>query len=139
AATGWVILWLTLAVGGRRRAVIALFGAVAIGASLLGAIEWRRRDRPVAVVIADAAPIRAAPYGGASAAATVQGGGALLVGRDYGPWVEVRSEEHTSELQSRGHLVCRLLLEKKKKRLANLVGTQQQREVDGQRGVLHAC
>src|SRR5439155_25482008 len=28
--------------------------------------------------------------------------------------VQVRSEEHTSELQSRGHLVCRLLLEKKK-------------------------
>src|SRR5690625_2802288 len=28
----------------------------------------------------------------------------------------VRSEEHTSELQSRGHLVCRLLLEKKKTR-----------------------
>src|SRR2546422_1628479 len=29
--------------------------------------------------------------------------------------VEGRSEEHTSELQSRLHLVCRLLLEKKKK------------------------
>src|SRR5690625_5795079 len=29
--------------------------------------------------------------------------------------VKSRSEEHTSELQSRGHLVCRLLLEKKKK------------------------
>src|SRR5439155_5209977 len=29
--------------------------------------------------------------------------------------IELRSEEHTSELQSRGHLVCRLLLEKKKK------------------------
>src|SRR2546422_7544642 len=29
--------------------------------------------------------------------------------------LEVRSEEHTSELQSRLHLVCRLLLEKKKK------------------------
>src|SRR5690625_3748830 len=28
----------------------------------------------------------------------------------------VKSEEHTSELQSRGHLVCRLLLEKKKKK-----------------------
>src|SRR6266702_2777475 len=28
--------------------------------------------------------------------------------------VIARSEEHTSELQSRGHLVCRLLLEKKK-------------------------
>src|SRR5687768_18340048 len=29
---------------------------------------------------------------------------------------EARSEEHTSELQSRLHLVCRLLLEKKKKK-----------------------
>src|SRR3989442_12018176 len=28
----------------------------------------------------------------------------------------IRSEEHTSELQSRPHLVCRLLLEKKKKK-----------------------
>src|SRR6266508_3665431 len=32
------------------------------------------------------------------------------------PDARVRSEEHTSELQSRGHLVCRLLLEKKKKK-----------------------
>src|SRR5690625_6195771 len=33
----------------------------------------------------------------------------------WAEWVEeARSEEHTSELQSRGHLVCRLLLEKKK-------------------------
>src|SRR5690625_1523804 len=31
-----------------------------------------------------------------------------------------RSEEHTSELQSRGHLVCRLLLEKKNKRISIL-------------------
>src|SRR5690625_5021637 len=31
--------------------------------------------------------------------------------------LEQRSEEHTSELQSRGHLVCRLLLEKKKKKI----------------------
>src|SRR2546429_6483081 len=31
-------------------------------------------------------------------------------------WGDLRSEEHTSELQSRLHLVCRLLLEKKKKR-----------------------
>src|SRR5207253_9341776 len=30
--------------------------------------------------------------------------------------IVLRSEEHTSELQSRGHLVCRLLLEKKKKK-----------------------
>src|SRR2546422_4037874 len=33
--------------------------------------------------------------------------------RTAAPW-EGRSEEHTSELQSRLHLVCRLLLEKKK-------------------------
>src|SRR5690606_13764421 len=31
-----------------------------------------------------------------------------------GQWGDVRSEEHTSELQSRENLVCRLLLEKKK-------------------------
>src|SRR2546422_5524580 len=31
------------------------------------------------------------------------------------PVVQTRSEKHTSELQSRLHLVCRLLLEKKKK------------------------
>src|SRR5439155_5939666 len=33
---------------------------------------------------------------------------------NYSASEHVRSEEHTSELQSRGHLVCRLLLEKKK-------------------------
>src|SRR2546429_3218809 len=33
--------------------------------------------------------------------------------------LEKRSEEHTSELQSRLHLVCRLLLEKKKKQHRN--------------------
>src|SRR2546422_4530892 len=32
----------------------------------------------------------------------------------------MRSEEHTSELQSRLHLVCRLLLEKKKKKVVNV-------------------
>src|SRR3712207_7098363 len=34
--------------------------------------------------------------------------------------VEERSEEHTSELQSRQYLVCRLLLEKKKKKIKEL-------------------
>src|SRR5690349_22874396 len=33
----------------------------------------------------------------------------------YANHVQIRSEEHTSELQSRRDLVCRLLLEKKKK------------------------
>src|SRR5690625_6970002 len=42
-------------------------------------------------------------------------GGALIRKNVYeDPTLEEkRSEEHTSELQSRGHLVCRLLLEKK--------------------------
>src|SRR2546422_5083641 len=46
------------------------------------------------------------------------GRGGILKGalRRRGPW---RSEEHTSELQSRLHLVCRLLLEKKKKKKIN--------------------
>src|SRR2546422_4051782 len=34
--------------------------------------------------------------------------------------LDLRSEEHTSELQSRLHLVCRLLLEKKKKKTNNM-------------------
>src|SRR3712207_7703081 len=34
---------------------------------------------------------------------------------EYGYTYDTRSEEHTSELQSRQYLVCRLLLEKKKK------------------------
>src|SRR5260370_26127131 len=44
----------------------------------------------------------------------------LCAGADYkDPWTRdaaIRSEEHTSELQSHLNLVCRLLLEKKKKR-----------------------
>src|SRR5207253_7460385 len=39
----------------------------------------------------------------------------LVIPPRIGLSMELRSEEHTSELQSRGHLVCRLLLEKKKK------------------------
>src|SRR5207253_7321649 len=37
-----------------------------------------------------------------------------VAGRGDNVDADLRSEEHTSELQSRGHLVCRLLLEKKK-------------------------
>src|SRR5207253_6166364 len=39
---------------------------------------------------------------------------AVITMRANAALTRVRSEEHTSELQSRGHLVCRLLLEKKK-------------------------
>src|SRR5258705_10273725 len=54
--------------------------------------------------------------------------GVLLDPRDYGDasiWDrEERSEEHTSELQSLRHLVCRLLLEKKKKKTPQQPQTQ---------------
>ena len=92
-ATGWVLLWLSVAAGARRRIVLVLFGAVALGAGILGALEWWHRDQPLAVVIADGAPVLAAPYGGASATATIPAGGALLVGRSYGPWREVSRKD----------------------------------------------
>src|SRR3712207_7118451 len=52
----------------------------------------------------------------------VEGGEVVVVELDLGPLrhaeaeAQERSEEHTSELQSRQYLVCRLLLEKKKHR-----------------------
>src|SRR2546427_9573956 len=41
----------------------------------------------------------------------------LRLGLPLHPHAAARSEEHTSELQSQSNLVCRLLLEKKKKKL----------------------
>src|SRR3712207_7149432 len=58
--------------------------------------------------------------------------GALLLGHEHDvnavalPRAGARSEEHTSELQSRQYLVCRLLLEKKNK-LAHLEATLDRR------------
>src|SRR5947209_13795112 len=40
----------------------------------------------------------------------------IETGENREPGMSLRSEEHTSELQSRQYLVCRLLLEKKKKK-----------------------
>src|SRR5258708_33549910 len=56
----------------------------------------------------------------------VEAVGQIMVSRPIvvGPlvgWFLGRSEEHTSELQSPDHLVCRLLLEKKKKKNKKLV------------------
>src|SRR2546422_2337986 len=44
-----------------------------------------------------------------------------------GEAIATRSEEHTSELQSRLHLVCRLLLEKKKKKKTKNTQYEKQR------------
>src|SRR5689334_23652227 len=64
-------------------------------------IEARRDRLPLAVSIAR-------PYSADTFFVRV-------IGRGYPPPTN-RSEEHTSELQSQFHLVCRLLLEKKKKK-----------------------
>src|SRR5262245_63396636 len=49
-------------------------------------------------------------------------------------WKKSRSEEHTSELQSLRHLVCRLLLEKKKKKTIQTDGPLESRSGDKYRG-----
>src|SRR2546422_3011543 len=56
-----------------------------------------------------------------------------LAARSTSVCVRRRSEEHTSELQSRLHLVCRLLLEKKKKRsyTTSTAATRARRPVRG--------
>src|SRR5437870_8623837 len=71
----------------------------------------RRRRRSSAVSAPSPFPAGAGE-GGRGRAGAVGGGGA---GAGFGDAGAGRSEEHTSELQSRGHLVCRLLLEKKKR------------------------
>src|SRR2546425_1985837 len=53
----------------------------------------------------------------AGAAAPVSKEAALVYGDD----LDVRSEEHTSELQSLAYLVCRLLLEKKKENIRSCI------------------
>src|SRR5690625_6013703 len=52
------------------------------------------------------------PMAGREISGVIAARGDLFMGRP----LDRRSEEHTSELQSRGHLVCRLLLQKKKTR-----------------------
>src|SRR2546425_3883191 len=47
----------------------------------------------------------------------VQERGGLITRQDLAEYGLIRSEEHTSELQSLAYLVCRLLLEKKKKKI----------------------
>src|SRR5687768_17855291 len=59
---------------------------------------------------------RQIPFPGWDLPGVMTAGGVQALLKGHGV---VRSEEHTSELQSRLHLVCRLLLEKKKKILAN--------------------
>src|SRR3712207_8372108 len=70
-------------------------------------------SRPSIVVMRPPVPAPGAPSPGRCRAA-VPGGRGRRPGRPGERRRPARSEEHTSELQSRQYLVCRLLLEKKK-------------------------
>src|SRR5262245_49705413 len=73
----------------------------------------RRRRRQSAMLRSMTSPVRRSARTNHSRRA------ALIFGRARAPTWRQRSEEHTSELQSLRHLVCRLLLEKKKKNTNN--------------------
>src|SRR2546422_8018373 len=89
------------------------------------------RDVAVTGVQTCALPIsRAANRPGPSLSSPPHSGGPIARDRRRAGWScsrpaprtsPSRSEEHTSELQSRLHLVCRLLLEKKKKKKKNTI------------------
>src|SRR5690625_6840866 len=83
--------------------------APSCSSSLLGCQESSLSRKAIQV-------LRAASHPALRAAAGPWLGSSLTTRTGIG-WSRpaARSEEHTSELQSRGHLVCRLLLEKKKK------------------------
>ncbi len=92
AALLWVVTWLAVA-GRRRRALVLGLASLTVTAAGLAVRESLRRARPLAVVINPATAVRVAPYGGASAASTVEAGAALLVERRYGAWLEVRRDD----------------------------------------------
>src|SRR5439155_18455081 len=73
------------------RSRVATTRVIIIGGGLAGSeAAWQAARRGLRVDLHEMRPVRTTPVHA------------------------TRSEEHTSELQSRGHLVCRLLLEKKK-------------------------
>src|SRR5437870_11251950 len=73
-----------------------------------------RGGRPAREIISTAARAGVRSDGTGSNRASRKQSGSGISCRSAGR-SSLRSEEHSSELQSRGHLVCRLLLEKKKK------------------------
>src|SRR5690625_2321854 len=86
------------------------------GSALMGIGSARGDDRAVAAAeMAISSPLLEASIDGAHGVLlSIQGGSDLGLFEINEAAQLVRSEEHTSELQSRGHLVCRLLLEKNK-------------------------
>src|SRR2546428_6080814 len=90
-----------------ERARVAEDAAHAIADTVAGGIRHRGGDG-VGIVVDGEDPDDAEPRGGDCEHTRT------------GPEVDQRSEEHTSELQSRSDLVCRLLLEKKKQKTVHI-------------------
>src|SRR5207253_8148615 len=100
----------------RRKLFSALFLVTALSIAL-GAFghghQWSKHVLPVMAGL-DPGMIRLLALVWFWVSATMLVFGFLLIWTWWRIGRGERSEEHTSELQSRGHLVCRLLLEKKK-------------------------
>src|SRR3989440_9940136 len=95
---------------------LATTGSVTPFIGLFGTV-WGIIDAFAGLGSAGAASLRAVAPGIAEALITTAAGLATAIPAVifYNQFLQNRSEEHTSELQSRSDLVCRLLLEKKKK------------------------
>jgi tetratricopeptide (TPR) repeat protein len=91
AGLAWVVCWLLVL--RRQRLWGVVFGALVLAATVPALFEFRRRHRPVAVVLQPGTVVREAPYGSASPRVTLEGGAAVLVGKTYGAWVEVRRHD----------------------------------------------
>src|SRR5687768_3957339 len=110
-----------LAIGDRRGRAAYLGEACGGGAELRRGVDQLRPAPAAQDTLARAFAALPVTCGGAGGATVdrvlppfAEPIGTLIGGRYK--LLEQRSEEHTSELQSRLHLVCRLLLEKKKKK-----------------------
>src|SRR5262245_65081519 len=96
------------------RKKIALIGAGQIGGTLALLIGLKHLGDVVLFDIIDGVPQGKALD--IAQAGAVEDFDARVIGTNSYDDIKDRSEEHTSELQSLRHLVCRLLLEKKKKK-----------------------
>src|SRR2546429_2743385 len=100
--------------------VVVRDDAAATGASPFQALTDPSDKLPGRVVVKNAS----IPWSNAPALGQERIGSTLSIAVDPNKSSIVRSEEHTSELQSRLHLVCRLLLEKKKRRTGSLPSSE---------------
>lgn len=90
AAALWILGWLVVAARRRPgRLGIGLVAAAVVAGGYAASVAYRYRQ-PVALTAVTTAPLRAAPYGSAPAAAALEEGAAVLVVQQRGAWRLVR-------------------------------------------------